>query len=64
MAEKQIVFGHFYWLPGQKAPTSQIIPFDSDSPEPKSYLMKQPLLENEMKLSILILEKRYPYKGE
>ena len=65
MAEnEQLVFGYFYWIPGQKVPMSERIPIDSGSPEPKTYLMKQPLSEGEMKISILILEKRYPYKEE
>lgn len=62
--KKQIVFGHFYWKPGRKEPESERVPFDSEAPEPKLYLMKQPLSEAEMKISLLILEKRYPYKGD
>ena len=61
---EKIVFGYFYWKPGQKGPESERIPIDSGSPEPKPYLIKQPLSEGEMKISLLILEKRYPYKGD
>lgn len=62
--DKQIVFGHFYWKLGFRNPVSERIPIDSDAPEPDPYLMKQPLSEGEMKISILILEKRYPLKTE
>jgi hypothetical protein len=54
------VFGYFYWKPGLRMPTSERIPIDSGTPPPKTYLIKQPLTEGEMKLSILILEARYP----
>lgn len=60
MVEQQIVFGYFYWKPGFRDPVSERIPSGSDTPEPKAYLKKQPLSEEEMKLSLLILEKRYP----
>lgn len=58
--EQQTVFGYFYWKHGLRYPVSERIPSDSDTPEPKAYLKKQPLNEAEMKLSQLILEKRYP----
>ena len=58
------VFGHFYWKQGNRYPVSERIPIDSGTPAPKPYLMKVPLNEGEMRLSILILEKRYPYKED
>lgn len=63
MADKQVVFGYFYWKAGFRDPVSERIPVNSDTPEPKSYLLKQPLNEIEMQLSLLILEKRYPISG-
>ena len=64
MKQKQTVFGYFYWKQGQKYPVSERMPIDSDTPAPKPYLMKVPLSEGEMELSLLILEKRYPYRGD
>lgn len=61
--EKQVVFGYFYWVKGLRCPVSERIPIDSGTPAPKTYLMKQPLSEGEMQLSIYILEARYPIKG-
>lgn len=57
--EKPKVAGWLYWKSGLKGPTAQVIPIDSDSPA-GSYLAKYPLTKDEIKLSILLLEKRYP----
>lgn len=54
------VFGYFYWKPGLRNAVSEKIPITSDTPEPAVFIMKQPLNEAEMGLSLLILEKRYP----
>ncbi len=59
MANK--IAGYFYWLPTDRNfIASTRIPIDSPTPEPKPWLMKIPLSETEMNISLLILEKRYP----
>ena len=58
----RVIGGYFYWKPGLRGPASERIPIDSGNPAPSPYLMKQPLSESEMGLSLLILEKRYPYE--
>jgi len=59
----KIIAGYFYWKSGLRGPVSERIPIDSGTPAPKPYLLKQSLNESEMNLSLLILEKRYPYES-
>lgn len=57
--------GHFYWvLTNRGTVTSQRMPIGSGTPFPKPVLKKIPLSEDEMSLSLLILEKRYPHEEE
>jgi hypothetical protein len=62
MADKPA--GYFYWKPGLRGPVSERIPIDSGTPAPAPYLMKVPLNEDQMNLSLLILEKRFPLPEE
>jgi len=60
--ENKNVAGYFYWKWGLRGPVSERIPIDSGTPAPISPFLKQLLSEGEMNLSLLVLEKRYPYE--
>lgn len=61
MVKESDIAGYFYWKVGLKGPVSERIPIDSGTSAPRPYLMKVALSEGEMELSLMILEKRYPY---